>query len=47
MIKALRPWVIDNNVYQLPKALSIRSSSDCSTEMRDYADMFNQMWTRW
>ncbi|CAO3668018.1 unnamed protein product [Umbelopsis ramanniana] len=32
---------------ELPKALSVRSSSDCSTEMRDYADMFNQTWTRW
>ena len=47
MMKTLRLWVIDNNVYQLPKALSIRSSSDCSTEMRDYANMFHQVWTRW
>jgi len=32
---------------ELPEALSIRASSDCSTEMHDYANMFNQTWIRW
>ncbi|KAG2217495.1 hypothetical protein INT45_012613 [Circinella minor] len=31
---------------EMPKALAKRSSSDCTTELKDFADMFSSLWER-
>ena len=35
------------NDAQMPDALAERASSDCTTELKNFADMFNTEWVRW
>ncbi|KAI8144340.1 peptidase family M48-domain-containing protein [Fennellomyces sp. T-0311] len=32
---------------EMPTALAKRASSDCTTELKNFADMFNSEWARW
>ncbi|KAI9310272.1 peptidase family M48-domain-containing protein [Dichotomocladium elegans] len=32
---------------EMPSALAKRAESDCTTELKQYADMFNNAWARW
>ncbi|KAI9499061.1 peptidase family M48-domain-containing protein [Zychaea mexicana] len=32
---------------EMPSALAKRASSDCTTELKNFADMFNAEWVRW